>query len=258
MHSQFRRFCERLWKDWLRGELQVSANVESRFQTDHLPEPYLRFGTARKPLCILTTNPGAGMPHQHRKKILSGTSVVDPSKTYLAAAIKMARFYTAELSGQAGTRLRGLMHLAQCGGHDGFLQYESCPFHSKSLPNKRKFPQLMETDPLLRDYVSLLREALRDVSVVTLSAVSSKGTISPSSISTSPWLSWQANLMDLALDRAKVLPLSKKQSRVTLALIYSRSRGNVKAILLMMGGNHLPAAEHRVAAAKVLRRRPQA
>ena len=86
MTSRFADYCEHLWQQWIHGTLSVSAFIESEFQTDYLPEPYLLFGSAQKPLYILTTNPGQGMLHQNRQAILSNSSFVSPEDKYREAA----------------------------------------------------------------------------------------------------------------------------------------------------------------------------
>ncbi|MCR9117705.1 MAG: hypothetical protein NXI22_12240 [bacterium] len=245
LHAGYANYCELVWREWLEGELATSDSTALRFQVDHLPEPYLLFGSGENPLYVLTTNPGNGIEHQHRANILTGSSIVEHSKKYCDAAKVLATYYTTQLTGPAKNRIDGFMHLATRAGYDGFIQLESCPLHSGSLPSKRKLPQFFQEEPFLKKYVSALKDALRNMSVVGLSAVASTTPITRDTVLASPWLKWQADLIGLVQDEADMLPLTTRNSTPTSALIYSRTKQGVKGLLLMMGGNHLPSAKHR-------------
>ncbi len=80
-HSYF-DYCENMWKGWIKAENCYSTLLNNVFQMDHCPEPYLYFyGDSLSPLHFLTTNPGAGMPHQNIQTILEDQSVVEQNNS---------------------------------------------------------------------------------------------------------------------------------------------------------------------------------
>ena len=253
MATGFEEYCDQLWQDWINDNLQVDLKLASRFQMDHMPEPYLLFGDGERHLCVLTTNPGIGMEHQTRQAIRANRSCVEPLDNYHDAAVKLAQFYSGHLRGQAKTRIDKLVSLAEQIGNTGVLQFESCPYHSAKLPEKRSLPDRFEQDSVMQDYTHLLENRLRNETCVALSAVGSNKPISQKTITENVWLSWQAGVMAFEPDTADIIPLSRKGDKVTSAFIYSRMNGLVKGFILMMGGNHLPGQDHLSDIARVLR-----
>lgn len=69
----------------------------------------------------------------------------------------------------------------------------------------------------------------------------------------SRWLGWEAALAGLILERAEFVSLVKKGSATTAAALVSLKCGVPKALVLMMGGNHLPAEKGLRLLAGVLR-----
>lgn len=254
MNSRLVSYCERLWREWMADTLELSPFIESEFQTKYLPEPYLGFGAGKKPLYVLTTNPGRGMSHQHRKAILSNKSFVLPEDTYQELMPKLADFYRTGLKGTARRRIDGMIELAQQAGYDGLLQMESCPFHSKDLPKKKKLLSCYDEEEFFQQYAGLVKETLRSVNVIGLSAVGTRKSISMKRVARRPWIVWQAAVMSFDLQRARLLPLVKKGTKVTSAFVYQRTRRFTKGLVLVMGGNHLPSAKHCKRIADVLKR----
>ncbi len=239
--TDYESFCEELWRSWLDETLELSPFLRAEFDVGSAPEPWLPFDAGAVPLVALTTNPGASMPHQHRDAIRSGRSVIDRASSYLMAAEALARFYATVLSGPARWRIRSLARLAALAGYEGVLQVESCPFHSARLPNKRALVRANKGDGVLGTYVGHLQHFLAGRPVVTVSAVSSRTPLSPDRFRLSEWLAWQATLMGLEPHRAAFVPLVTKGDATTAAALVSSVRGAPKALVLMMGGNHLPA-----------------
>ena len=72
----------------------------------------------------------------------------------------------------------------------------SIPFHSKSLPGKRKLLELIPSFPPKCYYQQRLRNELQDLSVIGLAAVNTAESISKQAVLKSPWLRWQAGIME--------------------------------------------------------------
>jgi hypothetical protein len=85
--------------------------------------------------------------------------------------------------------------------------------------------------------------------------VSSRASLKHDSIRLTPWLQRKAELAGLAPDEAGFVPLVAKRATTTSAALISRNNGVPKALVLMMGGNHLPGDEGLRALARALGRR---
>jgi hypothetical protein len=250
--QSYLNLCERWWQDWLSGTPIASAAVRSRFDLDAAPEPYLPFEPGHNPLVVLTTNPGATMPHQRREQIIGGQSVVSPSMRYAEAAEALSRFYVEHLSGPAARRISAQRTLATASGYTGVLQVECCPWHSPELPGKNAFVDLLNADVALTEYTQILHAFLASHPVLAISAVSSRDSLASSSLPLSPWLAWQRDLIGLRQSHAELVPLVRKGERVTSAALVDRSGPAVKALVLMQGSNQLPGAEGRAILAPAL------
>jgi hypothetical protein len=248
----FFSLCERWWQSWLAEMPGASEGVRSRFDLNAAPEPYLPFEPGAGPLVVLTTNPGATMPHQHREQIMRGQSVVTPSMSYAEAADALSRFYVEHLSGAAAQRIAGQRAVATEAGYTGVLQVESCPWHSPKLPDKTTFIKLLAADTELAEYTQELHAFLEPRPVIAISAVSSRASLASSDIPLSPWLAWQRDLIGLRQPYAEMVPLVWKGPRITAAALVERRGGGVKALVLMQGGNHLPGANGRATLASAL------
>ena len=248
MSSAFFEYCESLWKSWLEGRLVASPFVDGAFDLDAAPEPYLSFRTGASPLFVLTTNPGGTMPHQLKSSVAAGAGPLNASMSYAAAASALGAFYEDphNLKGPANRRIAALQSLARLVGRDGVFQVEACPFHSESFPGKGAFLDSLDTDGLLSEYVGRVQSFLRDRPVVIVAAVSTQVSLGPS-LQLSKWLLWQANLAGLDLVAARFIPLVERRGKVTCGAFVSGEGEAVKALVLMMGGNHLPGNSGLVA-----------
>jgi hypothetical protein len=244
--ESYRNFCETMWSDWRAKRLSLPPRVSDRFQLDHAPEPYLRFGEGSRPLYALFTNPGIGMSHQRHDVVQAGASCIRPDMSYYEASLALGAFYRSDLpQGAARTRNDALDHLRRLVGKDCIVLFESLPFHSKALPGKHAIPKLVLETQLLRKYISLLTEALKHVSVIALSAVDSSESISAASVVSNSWLSWQANILGLNPPDMTVVPLVPKGSKITSAFLYQKVSNCIRGFVLTMGGNTFPATEGR-------------
>lgn len=233
------------WRAWLSGERWGSPEVQRRFDLEAAPEPYLSFAAGDGPLVVLTTNPGATMPHQRWTSIASGASAASSEMPYATVAEVLADYYCTHLDGPAARRITGQLQLAQAAGFEGVLQVECCPWHSPRLPDKSRFLQLIAADEYLARYTETLKQDLAQRAVLAISAVSSKDHLNPSEIQLSPWLSWQCELMSLDHEGAEFIALVVKEGRITSAALVDRRGHQPKVLVLMMGGNHLPSSRNR-------------
>ena len=244
-HTYF-DYCEKMWRRWINAEADYSALLHKIFQIDHCPEPYLYFySDSIQPLHFLTTNPGAGMPHQNIHNILQNDSVVAKNQSYYDNAKKLADFYSTSLTGNARVRVEAMKRLSSLYSSQGFTQVECIPFHSKNLPNKRQVIQYCRQDKELNQYISLLKDYLDDKDVIAVSAVGSANEIICREAYFSEWLVWQAEIMGFSFRSAEKhdIILHKQTGRVTGALLLSHKGHAKKAFFLMMGSNSLPGPE---------------
>ena len=244
---KYKVYCESLYRDWLTSLLNVSSLTKDIFQMNYLPEPYLVYSSGEEPLFFLTTNPGASLPFQHRDNYSKNSK-------YKQISQELVHIYRKKLKGTtAGRRIEGIEYLKQQSGFDGLIQVESCPFHSKNLPNKKTLPSLIENEPVLSRYTEQLKYELQEKSVIALSAVSTRVEISESSIKGNIWLSWQAELIGFNFNNINIIPLAKKESRTTSAFLYSKDNGSVKGFILVMGGNNIPKSKYLDTIAEIIR-----
>lgn len=213
---------------------------------DHCPEPYLFFSRhAPEPFHFLTTNPGAGMLHQHFEQINQGKSVVVKNDSYYENAKRLADFYSTQLRGNARARIEAMKKLATLYGTQGFTQVECIPYHSKNLPQKSAVIQLCKEETDLYDYTTLLKRYLSDKIVLAVSAVGSTKEITCTEDYFSEWLRWQSEIMGFSFDEACKYDIvhHKTTGRVTGALLLSQRKNASKGFFLMMGTNSLPGPE---------------
>lgn len=243
MNSKFNEYCETLWNRWINKRLEVSSFIDKEFQMAYLPEPYLGFGDSQNPLYVLTTNPGQGMPVQLRDSIYSGKSPISKGNSYKEISELMANYYMKHLKGAAKRRIEGFYEIAIGGGFDGVIQVESCPFHSAYLPKKNKLLKQYSFDSLLRAYTEVLKETLKNVSVISISAVATNRPLSTHSISSNPWLNWQSYIIGYSSKNTEILPITARKGRTTSAFLFNQNRGLIKGFILTMGGNYLPSSQ---------------
>jgi hypothetical protein len=234
-------FCEFLWQDWLVGRLETSPFISRTFDLDAAPEPYLSFNSGPKTLALLTTNPGATMPHQLRAAVEAGQGPLKTAIDYAEAARALGAFYEHQLRRvPAGRRIAAMRALSASLGTEGFVQVEACPFHSASLPDKRGLLDEINGGGLLARYVAEVRAFLIDKPTVTISAAPSLDSMG-SETPLSPWVKWLSEVEGLDLKRADFIPLVTKKEKVTAMVLVSSQSGVPKALVLMMGSNQLPA-----------------
>ncbi len=241
--TEYQQACEQLWTNWRSGRCVVSSSVANRFQLDYAPEPYLKFGKGTDPLCILTTNPGAGMECQHRDNIVRGEPPIGPDRSYDDTAVALGKYYEERLTGAAKARLGAMRSLQDLVHKDCMLQFETIPLHSAKLPGKRKLPAIVDRCDVLADYSRRLSATLATTSVVALSAVSTVAPISRSSVAESSWLAWQAKLMGLDVSQLEFKRLLERDGKTTCGFAFQRFNNRTSGIVLMMGGNHFPAKQ---------------
>jgi hypothetical protein len=253
MAEDYIGFCERLWRDWV----QHQVTVPRVFDRNAAPEPYLCFGVGAEPLVALTTNPGATMPHQRRRRVQAGDGPLCEKDEYAEAARKLGDFYETYLTGHARHRIAKLRMLSTCIGYKGVLQVELFPFHSRSLRMSTKNALLNATKTdrggLLGCYVEHLREFLRDRPVVSPQAVSTLASLRLETPKSFPWLTQVAKVAGLDLNDVEFVPLVEKGSKTTAAAWVAK-KGIRKALVLMMGTNNLPAYEGLGVLAAALRK----
>lgn len=241
--SSYEAFCESLWRKWTRSDIDFSADMKLHFQTDHSPEPYIRFGVSRKPLHFLLTNPGGCMSHQRRPEILAGKFVMKPADKYSQVAMKLGPYYQEELSGQpAGKRIERMLKLATLMDRRGVVQLECIPLHSDHLPSKAKLVPYLDNDPFLSKYVGELKSFLRDKALLAVSAAPTTRSLSAKTIWSSPWLKWLASIVGIREKRAHFHAIVQKSGSVTGALVTDHRNGISKGIYIVMGSNNLPTA----------------
>jgi hypothetical protein len=248
-------YCEKMWSKWISSDVHNSGFMETTFQIDHCPEPYLFFSSnAPGQLHFLTTNPGAGMPHQHFEQINQGKSVVLKNASYFENTKRLADFYSTQLPGNARVRVEAMRRLATLYGSRGFTQVECLPFHSRNLRQKNAIIQFCKEDTDLGNYIKLLKEYLLDKTVLAVSAVGSSKESACSEDYFSEWLRWQSEIMGFSFDAADKYEIvrHKTTGRVTGALLLSQRANASKGFFLMMGTNSLPSPEGVEQIAKIL------
>lgn len=235
------QFCDQLWRDWLDGKIQVPDMMYRMFELDAAPEPYIPFRAGLRPLVALTTNPGWVMSHQTRAAVEAGRGPLASSMDYSAASKVLGEFYLTNLPAPAARRVAALGSLSALLGFDGVLEVESCPFHSRSVRNKAALLRVIEAGGLLGKYVRLLEDFLKKRTVVVLSAVSTRHRM-PERLTA--WARFQAHLAGMDLNQAQFIGLPNAEHRVTAGGLISGFTEGTKILVLMMGGNHLPAAQN--------------
>lgn len=257
MKSDYLEFCECMWENWRAGRLRASKFVESHFDLNAAPEPYIAYNCGRNPLVVLLTNPGRTKPCQKRRAVRAGKGPLSDSMQYRRAAKSLGDYYQQpdSLKTTPRRRIENLLSLAKQAAFDGVMAVECCPFHSASLPKKTQLLSEFSSDRLLGDYARSLEEYLRTRSVLIVSAVSTRSPLSGAS-KLSDWLRWQTERAGINTQSALFEPLVTKGRKVTAAALVHRVGGATKALVRMMGGNHLPGEVGRTKLADLLRGSP--
>ena len=245
MAEDYIELCETLWRDWLAESLDVSPFIESTFDLQAAPEPYVLFNAGLQPLIALLTNPGQTMPHQLRENVKEdGVGPLTRNLDYATAAHRLGVFYQDELKNAAGARIDHMLELSRLVGAQGVMNVETCPFHSRSLPNKMKLVKESAQGGFMKTYVQSLQTYLAGKPVVIVSAVSARESLHDET-KASAWPAWQAQIAGLDLATASFTPLVKKGKKITCGAFVSTGVGvgAKKALVLMMGRNNLPGTD---------------
>lgn len=199
MTNDYLEFCEDIYSKFIDGTIQKQDLNPDIFQLDYCPEPYLIYGNPKKPLYVLTTNPGRGLDIQKRKFILKNKS--DPIKVwdeYGNNAQRLMEWYMANLSESPLRRLKNQIILSEAIGASGMVQVEAIPFHSPDLPNKSRIVREINKNSFLNLYCSKLKIFLEDKMVIALTAVSTKSSINENSLN-SEWIHFLMSTMSCDL-----------------------------------------------------------
>jgi len=240
MAKDFVLFCETLWQDWLAKKLDALRFVGQHFELDAVPEPYISFGSGKKSLFILLTNPGRKMRHQESATVQSGGGPLGQVTNYAAAAIALGAFYEQELVGKpAGHRIDAMKKLSSMIGLEGVCQVEMCPFHSPSLRNKKGLLREFDKEGLLKRYMEEVEEFLISRPAVAVSAASSLNSLAPE-MTLPPWAMRLSKTLGLVPKPDEFVSLVEKRGKVTAAAFVSSQNGVARALVPMMGGNRLP------------------
>jgi len=248
MANNYIDLCESLWRDWLGESLDVSSSIESTFDLQAAPEPYVLFNAGMQPVVFLLTNPGQTMSHQLQENVKKDdVGPLTRNINYATAAQNLGVHYQTELikpGNQAGHRIVRMLELSRLVGAHGVINVETCPFHSHSLPNKMKLLKESTQVGFMKTYVQSLQTYLTEKPVVIVSAVSSKESLHGET-KVSEWLAWQAQIAGLNFAAASFTPLVKKGDKTTCGAFVSTGVGvrATKALVLMMGSNNLPGDE---------------
>lgn len=266
MEDPYFNFCDKLARQFFDGSLKVDQGLAKRVDLDFLPEPYLPFSQSgnwgvtesSNFLNVLLANPGQGLDVQRHESISSGRiSGVSDGISYSAAASKIARFYetyfqTNRKYTPALRRFRKMHNLAIDAGYSAVLQLDTIPWHSYSLPAKISLPPLISKCDMTKKYCFLLREYLRDRSVISVDGAGSRHAISKETFHT-PWMTFKADLMGLEIDTADFHPIIEKPGKITAAAIRHKHNGTIKVMYCVQGNNNLPSEISLSKLSKLLR-----
>ena len=246
MRERFLMYCEEVWSQWLAGELDFGSFVAAPFETTVAPEPYVRYKSGDDPLVVLLTNPGGPMKFQQLGYIKRDSArPVNSKMSWAEASVALGKHYRDELPGTAGNRIDGMIKIAKGLGREGVLQVDACPVHSTRLPMKRKedVVKAFGTNSLVGRHAQLVQEYLRPYPVVALTAAPTRTGLTAHD-RLSEWVAWVAEIAGVDTENAEFVELVKKDNgKVTSAALVSEVNGVPKALVRMMGGNHLPATD---------------
>ncbi len=236
--------AEKMWQDWKQGALEPLPNsfVSKTFNLNYLPEPYLKYGTGERAMYFLSTNPGALNPWQERNAIISGKSPnVNPNLKYDEISQNLANFYSSpKFSKKSRSRIDKQIAIQNEMGLDYMITYECFPLHSAALPKKQVL--INKLDDFLSIYTKSLKKHIKGKSIIYVSAIGTRESISKKSIKNNSWLLWVMGLIDMDFDNAKIFPLTNKKDKITSALLLEKKTNGVyKGITLMQGSNNIPA-----------------
>jgi hypothetical protein len=236
----FFEHCETIIRDWWKGDLAPSPV----FQMDHIPEPYLLFGSTERPLVFVTLNPGGGFEAQTREAIARFDSPVARELPYRENARRLARYYRYPnvINDNARHRIEAMLSFAGRLGFSGVLQLEAIPFHSSALagPELSKLTQRRD----VAEYQTKLRSFLREPPC----AVAISAAKAPFARSTK--VRYFADLFNLDLGSFSSIVLKSGVSGPTVGALHAKNGEKARVITCRDGHNGLPgrASLERLAA----------
>lgn len=229
---------ERLFSAWMDARPlggQLSAKL---FSLRHAPEPYLLFGEG--PRCVfVSTNPGDPLEVQ-LPPWENSNSLLKAPKTYAEAAAILGAFYSSShspINTTARNRIKAMRRIALLFGCSQLMQVEAIPWHSKSAENKEAMlAGLRREDADFLRYEIALKAFLRKQPIVfALSAGVPERRHGQG-------MSLKAELIDLDLESANILPLKYSPTGISQALLWSRQGERLRGLFVTQGQDVLPRA----------------
>lgn len=262
MQADFFRYCDEIYSLFRGGKLRLTPKLATCFKLDYCPEPFLIFPAGENAngarsdgsnlrLHFLTTNPGLPLPRQRK-----GSPLVE-GDNYASVADKLASNYLATFQKSkqlraAFNRIKKMCDIASRAGYKEVLQLDAIPWHSATLPSKKRLPVLIKDCEITLKYVDALRVYLADKSVISIDSIGSQQSITPKSFQTD-WLIFKASL--IGLDHRKAKQLCKiviKDGKVTGAALVQSVGPNRKIMYCVQGTNNLPTEDGRKQLASLL------
>jgi uncharacterized protein (DUF4415 family) len=238
-HPFFER-CETVIRNWWDGNLAPSSVL----QMDHIPEPYLLFGSTERPLVFLTLNPGGGFEAQTRDAITRLDSPVVRELPYRDNARRLARYYRYPnvINDNARRRIEAMLSFAARLGFSGVLQLEAIPFHSGALAGPQ-LPKLTERRDVA-EYQTNLRSFLREPPC----AIAISAAKAPFARSTK--VRYFADLFGLDVGSFSSIELKSGASGPTVGALHAKIGEKARVVTCRDGHNGLPdrASLERLAA----------
>ena len=234
MPKDFKEYCEELYQNWKNDE-HFFDEFSRNFKTDYLPEPYYVVKDGENLLYVLNNNPGDVLEEQLKSKF-------DKIPSYEEAAKKMAEFYSSNDIGNATKRIDNMINFAEKRKFDGVFNVETFFLHSKSFDKTsflKKYYKNGEGSELVIEYLKNLQTFLKDKPALAVTAVGSQNSITKESLENDCWVQLMCKTINLDLEKADLKPTSKKDGKVTSALLIDNE--NNKYMTLMMGSNNIPS-----------------
>ena len=216
------------------------------FTLQHAPEPYLKFHSGNRPLYFLTTNPGCGHGYQTLEAASQPGSPFNASE-YAQVACSVAELYRERLQGEAaGGRIKKVISLAKELNMDGVFQAESFPFHSSSLPNKKRFTNSV----VFREYHEALASFLSGKTCLFLTAVR---TDRPVALDPShPWIAFALRMLKCEESEFEEHAVHSPGGESVAKLLVARRADDRTIILLVQGSNNFPSPQGMAEIAQIL------
>jgi len=232
-----------MWGLWNKKENIQEPIIEEFFESRYCAEPYLRFTKENDEnsdlIYFLTTNPGAGFDKQERKTILENESMIKIEEDYYSNAKNLADYYVKELIMGSQSRIKHMKYLAKKCGYNNFIQVESIPYHSGSLPGKQKLVKLIRNgNNSISEYIEVTKGFLKDKNVIAIQAGNSRNIKKMND-----WSKLQCEIIGLDIDKSECISTIKNNTKDTGCLYIEKQNNFIKALSLRAGGNDLPGED---------------